>query len=180
MTTINEYNNSFIYKIISTAPDFDESMTYYGSTKRTLKIRMDRHRNDYKNNYYLCCSSKKIFDMYGMDNCLIEEVEKCNCNDKYELALIEAFYIKNNLCCNDRIPAGIKADNMKDWKKEYRETHKAENKEYRESHSEEIKERKRIYYLNKSQDPDFKAKKKERDRLYRLKKKQEKEKEKLV
>jgi hypothetical protein len=180
MTTINEYNNSFIYKIISTAPDFEESMTYYGSTKRTLNIRMDKHRSKYKNNY-LECSSKKIFDMYGMNNCFIQLVQKCNCNDKYELALIEAFYIKNHPCCNDNIPTGIKADNMKDWDKEYKRIHKEEikeyqkeyMKEYRESHTEEMKEYDRIKYLKKKDDPDFKTQRNERNRLYRLKKSQD-------
>jgi hypothetical protein len=193
MTTINEYNNSFIYKIISTASNFQEQYTYYGSTKRTLKIRMDKHRNDYKNNN-LDCSSKKVFDMYGMNNCFIQLVQNCNCNDKYELWLIEAFYIKNNLCCNSKIPTGIKADNMKEYHKEYYEIHnediKKNNKEYRESHKEDIKkyskeygktyrenhkerekERDRINYLKKSQDPDFKAEIKERNRIKYLKKK---------
>jgi hypothetical protein len=117
MTTINEYNNSFIYKIISSSPNFQEHMTYYGSTIQTLNNRMDNHRSKYINNN-LNCSSKKIFDKYGLDNCFIQLVENCNCNDKYELKLIEAFYIKNNLCCNDNIPSGIKADNMKEWDKE--------------------------------------------------------------
>jgi hypothetical protein len=195
--TNNEYNNSFIYKIISTSPDFLEHMTYYGSTKRTLNIRMDKHRIKYKNNY-LDCSSKKIFDMYGENTCYIELVKKCNCNDKYELWLIEAFYIKNHPCCNDNTPTGINTDNMKEYHKEYYEIHKEEKKEYyeeyRESHKEDIKkyskeygktyrenhkerekERDRINYLKKSQDPDFKAKKKERNRINYLKNSQDPE-----
>jgi hypothetical protein len=159
MTTIN---NSLIYKIISSSPDFEEHMTYYGSTKLTLKIRMDKHRSKYKNNN-LECSSKKIFDKYGLDNCYIEEVEKCNCEDKYELGLIEATYIKNYPCCNSNIPAGINTDNMREWVKDY-------SKEYYEGHTEEIKEKNRLYRLKKSQDPIWVEKERERKRLYRLKK----------
>jgi hypothetical protein len=182
MTTINEYNNSFIYKIISTASNFQEQYTYYGSTKQTLNNRMNSHRTKYINNN-LDCSSKKVFDMYGMDNCFIEKVENCNCNDKYELKLIEAFYIKNHPCCNDRLPSAIKADNMTEYNKEYKRIHKEEikeymkeyNKEYRESHTEERKERMILYRLKKSQDPIWKAQDNERKRLYRLKKSQDPE-----
>ena len=148
MTSINEYHKSFIYKIISSSPDFEEHMTYYGSTKRTLKIRMDCHRSGYKNNILECCSSKKIFDKYGIDNCFIEEVKKCNCEDKYELRLIEASYIKNYPCCNDRIPSGINTDNMREWRKEYYENHKEEIKEYCENHKEERKEYNKEYREN--------------------------------
>jgi hypothetical protein len=173
MTTINEYHKSFIYKIISSSPDFEEHMTYYGSTKQTLKIRMDKHRTKYINNY-LDCSSKKIFDKYGLDNCYIEEVKKCNCNDKYELELIEAYYIKEYPCCNDKIPSGIKikADNMTEWFKKY-------SKEYREKHKERENKRNRLYRLKKSQDPIWVEKERERDRIRYAKKKLEKQ-EKII
>jgi hypothetical protein len=171
---INDYNNSFIYRIISTAPDFEESMTYYGSTIQTLKNRMDKHRSKYINNN-LNCSSKKVFDKYGKNICYIELVEKCNCEDKYELRLIEAFYIKNYPCCNDKIPSGIKADNNREWGKEYYETHKEEKKEYYESHKEDIKEYNKEYYESHTEErkeyskeyyENHKEREKERRRLY--------------
>ena len=84
------YENGKIYKIESALGD----KVYIGSTtKQYLSQRMDKHRSCYKNkdSQKGKCTSFKLFDEYGVDNCNILLIEKFSCSSKDELVAREAF-----------------------------------------------------------------------------------------
>jgi len=106
---------------------------YYGSTKQPLSIRLNNHRQQYKQ--YLKGKSNhcKSYDILKFADACIELVEEVTYENKKELLEREAFYIKNNPCVNIAIP--------NQTPKEYRQAHKEELKEkrkiYNETHKEE-------------------------------------------
>jgi hypothetical protein len=57
-----------IYKIVNNC----DNMIYIGSTKKKLSRRFEEHKNSYILNNY--CSSAKIFEKYGLNNCKIERI----------------------------------------------------------------------------------------------------------
>jgi hypothetical protein len=83
------YSNCKIYKIEPIC-EHDEGDIYIGSTtKDYLSKRMVAHRSLYKRcknskeiNY---CSSYKLFDKYGIENCNIYLLENVSANSKDEL-----------------------------------------------------------------------------------------------
>lgn len=90
---MNKYSNSKIYKIYS---DIGECV-YIGSTILRLCARMSTHRTGYRKyiiNSKNYCSSFKLFDMYGIDNCKIELIEKINCLDIDDVHKKENEYIR--------------------------------------------------------------------------------------
>jgi hypothetical protein len=77
---------------------------YYGATtKRLLSERWAVHSYSYRNGT-ISCSSVKLFDKYGLENCSILLVELVPCNSKDELSAREGWYIRNNPCVNHQIP----------------------------------------------------------------------------
>ena len=148
-----DYNNSKIYKI-EPINSLDDSDVYIGkTTKKYLCQRKEEHKGKYnawKNGdirYYY--TSFIIFEKYGFDNCQITLIETVNANNKDELRLREAHYIKTISCVNKvqvgRTQKEYYIDN-KDYilnlNKQYRVDHKVDihdqKKLYRESHQEQI------------------------------------------
>jgi len=99
------YQNGKIYKI------WCGDDTYYGSTTRTLAQRMTKHREGFRHNKKMKCSSLVLFEKYGMENCKIELVELFPCQSNEELTAREGFYVRNNACVNKVVPDGT----MKEW-----------------------------------------------------------------
>ena len=132
----------FIYKIWSEKGD----MIYYGSTsnKRGAIQRYYGHIADY--NYTTKtrpnkrgCSSKILFDTYGIENCLFQILEEC---DTIESKLRrERWYIQNNICVNKTLPGRTNED-IKEDKRNYMLEHKEDKKkydvEYREKNKDKI------------------------------------------
>lgn len=83
-----DYKNGKIYKISANGLD------YYGSTTQSLAKRFYEHRRGY-------CSAKKLL---AYEDCKIELVENCPCDDKVSLLLRERHYITNFPCINKLIP----------------------------------------------------------------------------
>lgn len=136
----NRYKNGKIYKIV----DVGYNMCYIGSTCEELCQRMARHRKEYRNylkggKYYI--TSFEIFDAYGIDNCKIERVEKCPCEDREELRQKEGHYIKTMECVN-------------------KQTAGQTDKEWRERNRETLLLKKRQHYWNKKDEINMKAKEK--------------------
>ena len=143
---MNRYENGKIYKIV----DVGYNKCYIGSTCESLSRRMAKHRHQY--NSYLKGKHGKtrsflLFDEFGIENCKIELIEQCPCNNKEELRQKEGHYIKNTDCVN-RQTAGRS-------KEEYRHENKEKladiNKKYRENNKEQLKikkEEKQDYYTN--------------------------------
>ncbi len=98
------YQNTKIYKIMSHLGD----KIYIGSTtKNLLSQRMVEHRkgyNEWKAGKRTLTTSYKLFDEYGIDNCIIILVEAYPCNSKDEKNAKEAYYIQNCECVNKYIP----------------------------------------------------------------------------
>ena len=111
------YNNGKIYKIeaINGKPED----IYIGSTTLLLCKRMAQHREGK-------CSSKILFEKYGVENCKIILIENVNVNTKEELLQKEAFYIRSLECVNKQIPLRTK----KEYKHIYDIVNKQKNSEY--------------------------------------------------
>ena len=128
------YENGKIYKIESALGD----KVYIGSTtKQYLSQRMENHRSKYKNkdSQKGKCTSFKLFDEYGVDNCNILLIEKFSCSSKDELVAREAFYIKqfNTTCVNIVIPQRTKSEYYDDNKEKMNSI----SREYYANHNEE-------------------------------------------
>lgn len=133
------HSNFYVYKIWSLKGD----KVYYGSTatKRRPIQRYHQHKAQYKGNY-LSCTSKILFDEYGVENCMFQLIEECKTEE--ELRLREKWYILNNTCVNIMTPS-IVPEEVKENKKKYMLDHKEDKKEYdklyREKNADERKEK---------------------------------------
>jgi hypothetical protein len=100
---MNEQNDDRIkrrvYKISS--PTLPTNMVYYGSTCKTINIRLSRHLSSYrkwkdgKTNF---CASFSIFD--ACDDYVIDEIEVIDDCTKREIEARENTYIIGNPCIN--------------------------------------------------------------------------------
>ena len=121
MNVIDErYQNGKIYKIVCN----ETGEVYYGSTIQELNKRMYKHRCD---NY---CRSRHIIDR---NNYYYELIEDYSCNNKKELETREKWYILNNDCINQKIPARTK--------QEWKENISIVNKNYRKLNREILLEK---------------------------------------
>jgi hypothetical protein len=94
--------SKYIYKIVPKG-EHEPNEIYIGSTRQPLSIRLSKHRHDYKrflNNKYNYVSSFSLFSKYGIDNCEIIELEKCEDISNTDLRTIERMYIKDLECVN--------------------------------------------------------------------------------
>jgi len=132
-----DYKNAKIYKII----DIGYNKMYIGSTCQPLYKRLSKHKSSYKqwkNGKETKITSFDLFDEFGIENCKIELIEECPCENKEQLLKKEGEHIKNNICVN-RIIVGR-------TRQEYNELNKKKNKDYNEIHKEHIKEQHKEYY----------------------------------
>jgi hypothetical protein len=123
------YQEGKIYKIVGSG------LTYYGSTKQTLKARINKHK------YQKCCSSKQIINNGNYEILLIELFP---CNTKEELKTRERWYIENNDCVNKYIPNRTK----KEWYTENKDKNDETTKQYAIINKEKIQEYKKQYRIN--------------------------------
>ena len=85
-----------IYKIKSSKTD----NVYIGSTTKTLKQRLSKHKSDYKryvNGSYHFITS---FEILKHDDAIIELIEEKQFKDKNEMYLRERHFIENTKCIN--------------------------------------------------------------------------------
>ena len=89
-----------IYKITSTAGD----KVYIGSTTQSLVVRWRVH----KVRQHYNCTSKFLFDEYGVDTCSMEEIEKVDLDKRFER---ERFWIENTEnCVNRNVPGRTRSE----------------------------------------------------------------------
>ena len=115
------YQNGKIYKLYSPS----KNLTYYGSTTEPLSVRYAKHCYTFRNpNKYIGVRNANEILECGDYKC--ELVLEYPCNNKQELQLKEAEYIRNNDCINKHIPSGILGGNdyMKNYSRMYRERKK--------------------------------------------------------
>jgi len=128
---MSDYSQGKIYKIISSECD----LVYYGSTVQPLNKRFSIHKSKFKRltngltKQY--CSSFKIIEKGNSEIVLVENYP---CQNKIELELREAEYIKNNDCVNKIIPCRT----IKEWREANREKILEQNKEYYQENKEQL------------------------------------------
>ena len=159
-----------IYKIYNNVND----KIYIGSTTRSVKERLLRHKYDYKrylNNKHSYITS---FEIIKNEPYFIEELEEIECIDKKQLYKKEREYIENNNCVNKTIPTRT----MKEYCEDNKEKINKYFKEYYEDNKEKIN-KKNIKYHQDNKDKinkyneDNKERKKKNDKEYYEDNKQE-------
>ena len=130
-----------VYKIFSEKGD----KVYYGSSiaKRSPLHRFQTHKYAYKTGI-LRCSSKELFDEYGVENCSFQIVEYCN--NKEHTRERERWYITNNDCINKVIPSKT-VEEIHAYRKQYADQHKEQRKEYDIQYRKNKKEEHRITHI---------------------------------
>ena len=110
-----------IYKITSTAGE----KVYIGSTTRPLAKRWWVHKSHRLTEHL--CTSKVLFDEYGVDTCSLEEIEKVDHGKRYER---ERFWIENTEnCVNRYVPGRTLAETQKAYRLANRDKIKARDSE---------------------------------------------------
>jgi hypothetical protein len=151
-TETNKYHTSKIYKISS--PRCEKF--YIGSTTRTLKERLSRHKANYK--IYIekgigsCLTSFKVVKF---DDAIIELIKNVKCENRKDLDKIEGECIKehHNRILNKNVAGRtmkeykeVNKDKIKEQQKEWYEAHKNEIKEWTKDYREANKENIKQYY----------------------------------
>jgi hypothetical protein len=148
-----DYKNGKIYKIIDNA----YTKMYIGSTTQSLSKRFSMHKSKYiiwKNNNR--CSKITVYDIFeefGIENCKIELIEECLCENRIQLCKKEGEYIKNNNCVNKIIPGRTKQeyneankDKILEYTKQWREANNDNIREYNKEYSKANKDKIIEYY----------------------------------
>ena len=133
-TELKYLNHGKIYKIICNVT----GMVYYGSTIKSLKQRLTKHKSDYKqylNGNYRYTTSFKIIENGDYNIYLVEDYR---CLNKKQLESIERVYIENYKCINKCVVGRTN--------KEYYQDNKDKIKEYYENNKHKINEYKKDYY----------------------------------
>ncbi len=126
----------FVYKVIHKSNN--TILPYIGSTIQTLSKRMVKHRagfNHWKRGKEGKCMVYDYFEIHGLDNFIIIEIERYEVQDKQQLRAKEQEWIDKIKCCNKCNAYG--SDILKKIKsdKKYKQTdkYKAASKRYAES-----------------------------------------------
>jgi hypothetical protein len=175
------YANGKVYKIEPTV-EHDKNDVYYGSTtKQYLSQRMENHRSSFNRKTGMC-SSKILFEKFGVENCVIVLLESVDAKSNDELKAVEAKYIINNGCVNQRIPLRTQKQYMKIYYDDNTEKINEKIKQYRLENKDKINEYHKMYNnnnkdtinkKNKIYRDANKDKINERNRQYRLKQKEQ-------
>ncbi len=128
-----DYQNGKIYTIRSHQTDD----VYIGSTTQSLAVRMAGHRRDYK--YYQDgkCPFMTSYEITKYDDCYIELLEECKCENKQQLHKREGELIRENDCVNKIIPGRTRVEHYQDNKQAIKE----QVKQYYEANKEQIAEK---------------------------------------
>tara|TARA_R110001632_G_C11155207_1_gene397858 strand:+ start:78 stop:662 length:585 start_codon:yes stop_codon:yes gene_type:complete len=128
------YKKGKIYKII----DNTNGNIYIGSTIQTLKMRLYKHKSNYKDKFHNLTS----FDIIKNNDYKIELLEHYSCNNKKELETREREYIENNICLNRHIPMRTN----KEWREVNKKIINENAKEYREKNRKKLNEKAKVYH----------------------------------
>ena len=118
-----DYQQGKIYKVWSPLGD----LINIGSTCQPLNIRFNGHKSKYRAKGQH--SVNIVFDAYGIENCQIELIELCPCNNKKELFKCEGKHQRLNVCTNKAIADRGRAEYLKDTAEE-RKQYRVDNKEH--------------------------------------------------
>ena len=130
-----DYQKGKIYAIRS----YQTDDIYIGSTIQSLSVRLGEHKRRYKmwlegkHNY------TSSYEIIKYNDCYVEEIEKCPCNDKNELNRREGQIIRLMDCVNKRIEGRTR----KEYRQDNKEKIKEQSKKYREDNRERLREQSR-------------------------------------
>jgi len=133
-----DYQKGKIYAIRS----YQTDDIYIGSTIQSLSVRLGEHKRRYKmwlegkHNY------TSSYEIIKYNDCYVEEIEKCPCNDKNELNRREGQIIRLMDCVNKRIEGRTR----KEYRQDNKEKIKEQSKQYRKDNKEKYNENSRKYY----------------------------------
>ena len=136
-----------IYRIIPVQGlNFCAGDVYVGSTRQDIWNRWSKHRNNYhrwQTNLTHNCSSFRLFDKYGVDNCAIVEIEQCPLENRKER---EAYWIG--------FYNGVNKYRLDFNKQEYSRNY---HKKWQQDNKERYNEYKRLRYARKKAEKDAKS-----------------------
>jgi len=139
----------YIYKIIylgKSQPGHETPLPYVGSTFSSLSSRLGQHRSQYKTwkeGKSSMCAVCEYFDIYGVEEFEIVELERYDVEDRQQLRKYEQEWIEKIDCCNK-----VRAVAMT-WKENYAKNGdkiRARVNDYRINNRETVLQRKRKYY----------------------------------
>jgi hypothetical protein len=135
-----DYKNGKIYKIVC----HTTNKIYIGSTtKKHLSTRLSCHISDYKRfisgKSKECSTSRFVLEN---DDYLIQLLELLPCENKSELTLREAYYIRMIECVNKHIPNRT----LKEYYQDNKQTILEKNIEYYHKNKEIMSEKQKEYY----------------------------------
>ena len=157
LDSINKYNKSKIYKIVSASSD----KIYIGSTTQSLQARLQDHIRHYKQ--YLVGKSHYVtsYDIISLGDYSIQLISEHVFENKAQLFLLEGEQIRlyRAVCVNSDIPGRTDKQYYLDNKEhllnkgvqyylDNKETIKEKVKQYRLDNKETIIERDKQYYLD--------------------------------
>tara|TARA_R110001606_G_scaffold65658_1_gene151676 strand:+ start:241 stop:870 length:630 start_codon:yes stop_codon:yes gene_type:complete len=153
-----DYSKGFIYKLCCL--DVSVKEIYIGSStnfkQRKIKHKSDCNKEKTCNRYVY----KFIRDNGGWDNWTMIELHKYPCNDKRELEYEEYRVMMELQSQLNSTRPYITEEEIREYKKNYREEHKEEikikNQIYREEHKEEFNERSKKYYEDHKEEINIK------------------------
>ena len=135
-----DYSKGKIYCLRSHQTDD----VYVGSTVESLSNRKAKHKSKYKgflNGKYHYVTS---FEIIKYDDCYIELIEDCPCENKGQLDRKEGEYIRNMDCVNKHVAGRTR----KEYREDNKERIKENDKKYYKNNKEKIKEKLKKYYKN--------------------------------
>ena len=156
-----DYSKAKIYKITTVK----SNQIYIGSTTQSLNSRYINHSCKINK-----CTSRLLFKL---GECNIELILDYPCNNKWELELIEAYYIQKNNCVNHKSNKGSKTERQD----KYREQNKDKKKEYEKKNKVKISDKYKKYYEKEKEyhlqrAKEYRAKNKDKIKEYRSKNKE--------
>jgi len=141
---MEDYSKGKIYKILCKIT----AETYYGSTIRKLKDRLNDHKTHPDES-----AVRSILKRGNYDMLLVEDF---NCNNKTELLWRERWWIENNECVNIRLPIHT-PEEIRQSRLDYSNSH---NATYYEEKRQQILEQKKEYYKTNKDKIDERKKEK--------------------
>lgn len=131
-----------IYKIT----DNTNGCVYYGSTTMGLDDRLNKHKYAYNSFLKHGGAKSTSCEIIKNDNYFIELVEEVDNLDN--LKNRERFYIENNECVNQQMPARSQKERSSDWYLKNKELCKERARVWEENNSDRHKQKKREWTEN--------------------------------
>ena len=152
-----DYREGKIYAILKKGVNLEDAdgKVYIGSTIHYLAMRFGGHISEYVSGD-AHCTSKELFEEYGVDNCEIILIENYPCKTKNELLTREGQHQRTIKCVN-KVIAGRTKEQYAVERREFileqkivfynknKEAILASQKEYTEKNREVVLARKRVY-----------------------------------